>query len=97
MRKPDCRHAMLMDRGTVTCALGRFGGFPHIGTCRACLAGAIDANPHKAAPNSLRGSRRRPDICPHLVRSCCGRANVCGLTGAEVDGGDCQNCTHPAR
>jgi len=36
-RDPRCRHAAGMDRGTVQCGLGLYGGSPHVGTClRAC-------------------------------------------------------------
>jgi len=38
-------------------------------------------------------TRPRNDICPYLVRACCGKPNVCGVTGLEVDPGDCENCT----
>jgi hypothetical protein len=34
-RDPRCRHAAGMERGTVTCGLGLFGGLPHVSTCLA--------------------------------------------------------------
>ena len=44
MMSINCQHWSL--RATHgTCALGKFGGHPSIGVCRACLAGLQDSRP----------------------------------------------------
>jgi len=38
------------------------------------------------------GIRKPSDICKYMVKTCCGKPNLCTLTGAEVDRGICENC-----
>ncbi len=56
------------------CALGKFGGRPHVGVCASCLAGAKEP----------RKSKIRQVYCPDYRRPCCGEPATCGRTGAEV-------------
>ena len=65
MSAEHCQHATLDHGHTYRCALGRFGGLPHIGVCRACLAGARDPGPRPAPrdpddPDGLDAKTRGP-------------------------------------
>lgn len=45
--KIDCKEWHPHPNGHGYCAAGKFGGRPSLGTCRACLAGAITDTPHE--------------------------------------------------
>ena len=73
----DCPHAEIAGR-RITCKLGKFGGRPHVGVCRACLAGTARAS--KLKPVSAWLTARRaictpscPDDCPMHHQSGCRR------------------------
>ena len=103
MRKPDCQHAIAIDHGAVTCALGYFAGQPHVGTCNACLAGTVDPAEYPSidmdaverlvqAPKRIRKRIRRQ--LPRWVRArlkACDPA-TCGQVDCLLKQEGCKGC-----
>lgn len=59
------------------CALGLFGGRPHVGVCRThcrhCDGSSLGEMP---------AIRKRP--CPFAVRACCGEPQTCSANGGAA-------------
>ena len=75
----NCQHATLHHGHTYRCALGRFGGLPHLGTCLACQRG--EEEPAETARRmSVAEERQRicgacdiADTCPLWHKTACQR------------------------